>query len=84
MTKRQEVDSKLVQYFASNFPLGGDVSALDPGASLLEAGVIDSTGVLELLSFIESEFDLVVPDEDLVPENFDSLDAIGRYIAERA
>ncbi len=82
-TKRQEVDGKLVQYLITNFPLGGDIAALEPTASLLDAGIIDSTGVLELLMFIESEFGLVVPDEDLVPENFDSLDAIGRYLADR-
>jgi acyl carrier protein len=84
MTKRQEIDAKLVHYLATNFPLGGDIAGLDPTASLLDAGVIDSTGVLELLMFLETEFGLVVPDEDLVPENFDSVDAIGRYVAERA
>jgi|tagenome__1003787_1003787.scaffolds.fasta_scaffold20607920_2 acyl carrier protein len=82
--KRREVDTKIAQYLAANFPLGGDIASLAPTTSLLDAGVIDSTGVLELLTFIESEFGFVVPDEDLVPENFDSLDAIGRYVADRA
>ena len=60
--------------------LGDDPSALDGTTSLIEAGVIDSTGVLELVGFLEEEFDIRIEDEDLVPENLDSIDNIIRFV----
>ncbi len=47
----------------------------------MESGIIDSTGILELISFIEQTFDVKIQDEDLVPENLDSLDNVGRFVA---
>jgi acyl carrier protein len=51
--------------------------------SFLENGIIDSTGILELIGFIEEEFGIEVRDEDLVPDNFDSISRLCRYIAAR-
>jgi acyl carrier protein len=48
--------------------------------SLLGAGLIDSTGILELVSFLESEFGLVVEDQEIVPENLDSVAQIAAYV----
>ena len=48
--------------------------------SLLEAGVIDSTGVLELVAFLETEFGLAVSDAEIVPENLDSIGRIAGYV----
>lgn len=70
-------------FIADNFPLGGDVDSLDGTTSLLEAGVIDSTGVLELIGFVEETYGISVPDEDLLPENFDSIDNVLQYVARR-
>ena len=48
-------------------------------------GAIDSTGVLELIEFLESRYELAIPDSDVLPENLDSIDAIARYVlAKRA
>lgn len=71
-------------FLVENFPLGGDIENLDPDVSLLEAGVIDSTGVLELIGFLEETFGLSIPDEDLVPANFDSIANILGYVARRS
>jgi acyl carrier protein len=71
-------------FLVENFPLGGDIENLDPDVSLLEAGVIDSTGVLELIGFLEDTFGLSIPDEDLVPANFDSIANILGYVARRS
>ena len=68
------------RFIADNFPLGGDAYALDREDSLLEAGVIDSTGVLELIAFLETRFQLTVPDDDLLPVNFDSIGGIVSYV----
>jgi acyl carrier protein len=48
--------------------------------SLLVAGLIDSTGILELVSYLESEFGIVVQDEEIVPENLDSVGQIAAYV----
>ncbi len=53
-----------------------------PGAeSLIERGIVDSTGVLELVAFLESRFGIEVADGDIVPAHLDSIDAIVRYVA---
>lgn len=49
--------------------------------SLLAAGLIDSTGILELVSWLESQFGIVVEDEEIVPENLDSVSRIAAYVA---
>ena len=48
--------------------------------SLLGAGLIDSTGILELVSYLEAEFGIVVQDEEIVPENLDSVGQITAYV----
>jgi acyl carrier protein len=48
--------------------------------SLLGAGLIDSTGILELVSYLESEFGIVVQNEEIVPENLDSVGQIAAYV----
>lgn len=57
----------------SDFPLGGD-------DSLLEEGIMDSTGVLELISFLEQQFGIQVEDRELVPENLDSLNRLTAFV----
>jgi len=49
-------------------------------ASFLENGIIDSMNVMELIMFVEESFGLVVADEDIVPDNFDSVTRIGAYV----
>jgi acyl carrier protein len=53
---------------------------LTDGESLLGAGLIDSTGILELVTYLESEFGIVVQDEEIIPENLDSVDQITAYV----
>ena len=48
--------------------------------SFLEAGVIDSTGVLELVGFLEAQYHIAVADEDLVPANLDSIERVARFV----
>lgn len=51
--------------------------------SLLEAGVLDSAAMLDLILFLEGRFGIQVGEDDMVPENFDSLDSIARYVSGR-
>lgn len=70
-------------YLRQNFLFGADVSDLDDSASLIEQGVVDGTGVLELVLFVEETYGLTVEEQDLVPEHFDSVNNIVAYVAER-
>lgn len=74
------MEQRIREFLAANFFLGDNPSALDTSTSLIEAGVIDSTGVLELVGFLEEAFEIRIDDEDLVPENLDSIDNIVRFV----
>ena len=83
-----EIEQKIRQFIAENFMLRHDRAELSDTDSLLEAGLIDSTGVLELVGYLESEFQIAVADAEIIPENLDSIRTIIAYIggklAERA
>jgi acyl carrier protein len=51
--------------------------------SFLQAGIVDSIGILELASFIEEKFGVVVEDEEMVPDNFDSVNSLASYIRQK-
>ena len=53
---------------------------IDENTSFLDSGLIDSTGVLELVDFLEESFDIEVEDSELVPENLDSIKNLSRYL----
>jgi len=75
-----DIEHKIRQFITDNFLFREDRAALSDTESLLDAGVIDSTGVLELVAFLETEFGLAVDDADIVPENLDSISKIAGYI----
>lgn len=74
------MEAEIRTFLAENFPLGEDPSNLRADASLLEAGIIDSTGVLELVGFIEETWGVRVEDEELLPENLDSIQSIVGFV----
>ena len=71
------IEGGLREFIAENFYVEDE---LDPTESLTGAGVIDSTGVLEVVTWIEDTFSIVVPDADILPENLDSVQSIVRYV----
>jgi len=78
MTKR-EIKDKLKEFIVETFLFGQDWG-LKHSDSLLKKGVIDSTGVMELIDFIERTFQVTVEDEEILPENLDSIDRATSYI----
>lgn len=76
------VAARIRNYIVEQFLFGND-QGLTPSLSLLESGMIDSTGVLELVMFLEESFGIKVRDEDLVPENLDSIDRIDRFVSRK-
>jgi len=71
------------RFIAENFLFRDDGEAIAHDASLLDAGIIDSTGVLELVCFLESNFGIEVADEEMLPENLDSIRAITAYVTRK-
>lgn len=78
----ENIKQKVRAYIEDNFLMGGGKTLAD-GDSFMEHHVVDSTGFLELVTFIESAFGFRVEDEEMVPENLDSLDAIEAYVTRR-
>ncbi|MCL5966424.1 MAG: acyl carrier protein [Deltaproteobacteria bacterium] len=70
------------EFVVENF-LYGDGDGLEEDTSFLDAGIVDSTGILELVSFLESRFGIRVEDEELVPENLNTLSGISSFLARK-
>jgi acyl carrier protein len=70
---------KIRAFIVENFLFGNDQKLADD-SSFLDGGIIDSTGILELVSFIEEEFNIKVADDELVPENLDSINNVVAYL----
>ncbi|HJL16612.1 MAG TPA: acyl carrier protein [Sandaracinaceae bacterium LLY-WYZ-13_1] len=67
------------EFITTNFYVD-DAEGLSDEQSLLEAGVVDSTGVLEVIDFIEEAFEVQVEDAEMLPDNLDSIDRIARFV----
>ena len=70
------------RYIVEKFPLAKK-RGLNHTDSLLETGILDSMGVLELVEFIEGEFRISVTDEDLLPDNFQSIERIAAFVQQK-
>ncbi len=77
------MEGELRVFLAQNFVLGADLDRLPATASLIETGLIDSTGVLELVAFLEETYDISIADSELVPENLDTIESIVRFLGEK-
>jgi acyl carrier protein len=77
-----DIATVLRQFVVENFLFGQDDGFADDD-SFLERGIIDSTGVLELVAFLERRFGLTIADEELVPENLDSLANLTRFVSDK-
>ncbi len=75
-----EVKTKLKEFLSNNFLLGKDVSELNDKDSFLESGIVDSTGILEFVGFLQDTWNIDVQDDELLPENFDSLENLTAYV----
>jgi acyl carrier protein len=74
-----ETKKQIKAFIIENF-LFGNANGLQDNTSFLEEGIIDSTGVLELVTFLEETFEIQVEDEELIPENLDSIDNVTAYL----
>lgn len=75
--------TKIRAFIFDNFLFDAKEDDLKNSTSFLEEGIIDSTGVLELVDWLEEEFDMSVDDEELIPENLDSVNLLSAYISRK-
>lgn len=73
----QNTTFKIKTFLAQQFPMSKNVGNDEP---LLKNGLIDSLGILEVVTFIEKEFGIAVSDEDLLPENFGSIHSLASFV----
>lgn len=78
----REVRRQVRDYLVSSFYVP-DPGALADSASLIETGVIDSTGALELVAFLESTFGVRIGDEEMLPENLDSIARVAAFVCRK-
>jgi acyl carrier protein len=71
---------RIKQYILKNFLFSNDDNAIGDQDSLVRGGILDSTGIYELIMFIEEEFKLTIAPEEMTPDNFDTLEVIDTFI----
>jgi acyl carrier protein len=71
-------------YIAENILFSDNGYPYDDDASFLEEGIVDSMGIMELVMFVDEKFGITVEDEELVPDNFDSVSMLAAYIQSKS
>jgi acyl carrier protein len=79
----QDIKQQVIDFITNNFLFDDAQASLNEKESLLETGVIDSTGVLELIAFIEETYGIKIEDEEIIPENLDTILDITYFIKQK-
>ncbi len=77
-----DTKQRIREFVTSNFFVQ-DAAGLTDDASLLDLGVVDSTGVLEIIGFLEGTFGVAVEDDEIVPDNLDSIERITAFVGRK-
>jgi acyl carrier protein len=77
------LNAELGQFVTDNFLFGKPGKRVDDDDSFLELGIIDSTGVMELVAFLEERYGIKLQDRDLIPDNLDSINRVARLVESR-
>lgn len=80
METKESIKEKVKNYVVENFLFGNEADPIGDDDSFIERGIIDSTGIMELIEFIEKTYDISLDDKELVPENLDSLNNLSRFV----
>ena len=81
---KDTVAQQITSFIVENFLFGESIDGLKDTDSFLDNGIIDSTGILELVSFIEETYAIQVKDEELIPENLDSVANVTAYVQRKS
>jgi acyl carrier protein len=75
-----DVLKNVVDFIKENFIMGRSDALIDPDESLIESGIMDSTGVLELVEYLETTYEIQIQDEELIPENLETVNNIVNFL----
>jgi acyl carrier protein len=75
-----QLKEQIRAFIIENFLFGDAEPLTDDAVSLLDTGIVDSVGVLEMVAWLEQNHGLKVEDQELVPENFDSVERLARFV----
>jgi acyl carrier protein len=78
-----DIEKTIKEFIISEIMHEKRISSLKNDEPLLEKGIIDSVGLLHLLTFIEERFNVQIPDEEVIPENFETLNKIASFIKKK-
>jgi acyl carrier protein len=78
----EDMTSQIKNFVLKNFPLARQRSITE-NESLLDSGIVDSLGVLEMVEFLEKTFSITIYDEELIPKNFHSIQSIAVFIKQK-
>lgn len=78
-----EIKDRIHEFVVANCLFGDTSYELNDDTALLDTGIIDSTGVIELVLFVSDEFGIDVPPEDMLPEHFNSIARLASYVQQR-
>lgn len=78
------VISELKKFIVESFMFGQKDQTFLDSDSFMEKGIVDSTGILELTSFIEEKYEIVIEDDEMTPDNLDSIDNLVKYISKKS
>ena len=76
-------EQTIKNFIIDNFIIDDNPDQLENDQSFLESGIIDSTGILELVSFIEEHYNIKIEDEELIPDNLDSVNNVVKFISKK-
>ena len=76
----EQIKESVRKFILDNFLFESDENAVGYDDSFLEKGIIDSTGIMELVNYIEEEFKVSVDDDELIPENLDSINRLAGFV----
>lgn len=79
MQRKQQIK----RFVLENFLFSDDESEIADGDSLIQSGIVDSTGIHELVLYLEQQFDLQVGPEEMTPANFDSIDSVDNFVGRK-
>jgi acyl carrier protein len=82
LTTTGSIEQRIHSFLLEKFPLARK-TGIGKDTALLEKGILDSLGILDVVSFLETEFSLVVSDDELVPENFQSLGTLSSFVLKK-
>ncbi len=81
--KQGNVKTKLKEFLITNFLFSDEGIQFNDDDSFLEKGIIDSTGILELIEYLEDTYTITIEDDELIPENLDSINQVEAFITRK-